>query len=62
MRFIVLIQRIKEVLYPTMEDYQFDLMIGQGTAADLIAYTWREKKPSLNIRVKEQLQLSGVVC
>jgi hypothetical protein len=23
----------------------------------LIAYTWREKKPSLNIRVKEQLQL-----
>jgi hypothetical protein len=22
-----------------------------------IAYTWREKKPSLNIRVKEQLQL-----
>lgn len=25
--------------------------------AGLIAYTWREKKPSLNIRVKEQLQL-----
>ena len=23
----------------------------------LVAYTWREKKPSLNIRVKEQLQL-----
>jgi hypothetical protein len=23
----------------------------------LIAYTWREKKPSLNIRVKEQLRL-----
>ena len=23
----------------------------------LIAYTWREKKPSLNIRLKEQLQL-----
>jgi hypothetical protein len=23
----------------------------------LIAYTWREKKPSLNIRIKEQLQL-----
>jgi hypothetical protein len=23
----------------------------------LIAYTWRGKKPSLNIRVKEQLQL-----
>jgi hypothetical protein len=22
-----------------------------------VAYTWREKKPSLNIRVKEQLQL-----
>jgi Transposase DDE domain len=25
--------------------------------AGLIAYTWREKKPSLNIRVKEHLQL-----
>lgn len=25
--------------------------------AGLIAYTWREKKPSLNIRVKEQLQV-----
>jgi hypothetical protein len=25
--------------------------------AGLIAYTWREQKPSLNIRVKEQLQL-----
>ena len=25
--------------------------------AGLIAYTWREKKPSLNIRVKEQLRL-----
>ena len=25
--------------------------------AGLIAYTWREKKPSLNIRLKEQLQL-----
>ncbi|GAC1397070.1 MAG: Holliday junction branch migration DNA helicase RuvB [Pyrinomonadaceae bacterium] len=24
---------IEEVLYPAMEDYQFDLMIGQGTAA-----------------------------
>jgi hypothetical protein len=25
--------------------------------AGLVAYTWREKKPSLNIRVREQLQL-----
>ena len=25
--------------------------------AGLVAYTWREKKPSLNIRVIEQLQL-----
>jgi hypothetical protein len=25
--------------------------------AGLIAYTWREKKPSLNIRVKEHVQL-----
>jgi hypothetical protein len=25
--------------------------------AGLVAYTWREKKPSLNIRVKEQVQL-----
>jgi hypothetical protein len=25
--------------------------------AGLVAYTWREKKPSLNIRIKEQLQL-----
>jgi hypothetical protein len=27
----------------------------------LIAYTWREKMPSLNIRVKEQLQLPALV-
>ncbi len=33
-----------------------------NVAAGLIAYTWREKKPSLNIRVKEQLQLAAVVC
>ncbi|MCA1626277.1 MAG: IS982 family transposase [Acidobacteria bacterium] len=33
-----------------------------NVAAGLIAYTWREKKPSLNIRVKEQLQLPAVVC
>jgi len=26
--------------------------------AGLIAYTWREKKPSLNIRIKEHLQLA----
>jgi hypothetical protein len=25
--------------------------------AGLVAYTWREKKPSLNIRIKEQLPL-----
>ncbi len=30
--------------------------------AGLIAYTYREKKPSLNIRVKEQLQLPALVC
>jgi hypothetical protein len=29
--------------------------------AGLIAYTWREKRPSLNIRVKEQLQLPSLV-
>ena len=29
--------------------------------AGLAAYTWREKKPSLNIRVKEQLRLPAVV-
>ena len=29
--------------------------------AGLIAYTWREKKPSLNIRVTEQLQLPALV-
>jgi hypothetical protein len=29
--------------------------------AGLIAYTWREKKPSLNIRVKEQLQLPSLI-
>jgi hypothetical protein len=28
--------------------------------AGLVAYTWREKKPSLNIRVKEQLQLPAL--
>jgi hypothetical protein len=33
-----------------------------NVAAGLIAYTWREKKPSLNIRIKEQLQLPAVVC
>jgi hypothetical protein len=29
--------------------------------AGLVAYTWREKKPSLNIRVKEQLQLPALL-
>ncbi len=29
--------------------------------AGLIAYTWREKKPSLNIRVTEQMQLPALV-
>lgn len=29
--------------------------------AGLVAYTWREKKPSLSIRVKEQLQLPALV-
>ena len=29
--------------------------------AGLIAYTWREKKPSLSIRVKERLQLPALV-
>jgi hypothetical protein len=29
--------------------------------AGLVAYTFREKKPSLNIRVKELLQLPAVV-
>ncbi len=33
-----------------------------NVAAGLIAYSCREKKPSLNIRVKEQFQLSAVVC
>ncbi len=33
-----------------------------NVAAGLIAYTWREKKPSLKIRVKEQLQLPAVIC
>ncbi len=33
-----------------------------NVAAGLIAYTWREKKPSLNIRVTDQLQLSAVGC
>ncbi len=27
----------------------------------LVAYTYREKKPSLNIRVKDQLQLPALV-
>jgi hypothetical protein len=30
-----------------------------NVAAGLIAYTWREKKPSLNIRVKEQFLMSN---
>jgi hypothetical protein len=29
--------------------------------AGLVAYTYREKKPLLNIRVKEQLQLPALV-
>ncbi len=29
--------------------------------AGLVAYTYREKKPSLNIRVTEQLQLPALV-
>ena len=29
--------------------------------AGLVAYTYREKKPSLNIRVKEQLPLPALV-
>jgi hypothetical protein len=29
--------------------------------AGLIAYTWREKKPSLNIRFKDQVLLSEIV-
>src|SRR5207248_11762776 len=29
--------------------------------AGLVAYTWQEKKPSLNIRVKEQLHLPALV-
>ena len=29
--------------------------------AGLVAYTWREKKPSLNIRIKDQLQLPAMV-
>ena len=29
--------------------------------AGLIAYTYREKKPSLNIRITEQLQLPAIV-
>ncbi len=32
-----------------------------NVAAGLIAYSWREKKPSLNIRVKEQLALPIIV-
>jgi hypothetical protein len=30
--------------------------------AGLVAYTYREKKPSLNIRIKEQLRLPALVC
>ena len=26
---------VEEVLYPAMEDYQIDLMVGQGPAADV---------------------------
>ncbi|MCA1626311.1 MAG: transposase [Acidobacteria bacterium] len=33
-----------------------------NVAAGLLAYSWREKKPALNIRVKEQWQLPAVVC
>ena len=33
-----------------------------NVVAGLIAYTWREKKPSLGLRVKEQCCLPALVC
>lgn len=33
-----------------------------NVAGALLAYTWREKKPSLNWRVKDQAQLLAIVC
>ena len=33
MKFTVFSPAIEEVLYPAMEDYQLDIMIGEGPAA-----------------------------
>jgi Transposase DDE domain len=45
------ISQIEHSRHRSVANFFVNLMAG------LIAYTWREKKPSLNIRVKEQLQL-----
>lgn len=41
---------VEEVLYPAMEDYQIDIMIGEGPAArsiklDLEPLPWSEQQP-----------------
>jgi hypothetical protein len=45
------ISQIEHSRHRSVANYFVNLLAG------LVAYTWREKKPSLNIRVKEQLQL-----
>jgi hypothetical protein len=48
------ISQIEHSRHRSVANYLVNLMAG------LIAYTYREKKPSLNIRVKEQLQFPAL--
>ena len=49
------ISQIEHTRHRSVANYFVNLLAG------LVAYTWREKKPSLNIRVKERLQLPSLV-
>ena len=50
------ISQIEHTRHRSVANFFVNLMAG------LVAYTFREKKPSLNIRVTEQLQLPALVC
>jgi len=49
------ISQIEHTRHRSVANFLVNLLAG------LVAYTFREKKPSLNIRVKEQLQLPALV-
>ena len=50
------ISQIEHTRHRSVANFFVNLLAG------LVAYTFREKKPSLNIRVEEQLQLPALVC